>query len=213
MKLTNRVKEHNNGKVIHIVCTIILIAIFTLDYYILKPSFRERFDIFSTDYMLIDIVVSNTVILLIFIITFWIIDSKRIREEVAKNNNALILLWISYQRLAGMNENNPSNEFESLLDFTNRSNDFDKRALLETSIDILFPFHKEIIEFGLNGSLSEKHYASYLIFYNEFREIVFSINKSSIPNENKLRSIEELCNKEIQSLANEPVIKQMLLRN
>ena len=161
----------------------------------------------------LDVVISNSALFIIFIVTFWIIDSKRIRNEIAKKNNLIIMLWLSYQKLASINEENPSFEFLTLLDFSNITDKSDIVEVLNSSINICFPYHKEIINYGLEGFLEESHFANYLVFYNNFRELIFSLNGNSIPDNNEINSIVKICNDEIKSLAEEPIIKTLIKQN
>lgn len=189
-----------------LICVIAIFLLFFIDILLLRNPVRDRAEQFLQSMPYIDLVISNSVILFVFLLTLLFVDLNRIRDETIKRNNLLIMLWISYQKLASMREDNPSYEFLSLVNIDNHTDNFDKMAVIDSAIDVCFPYHKELLSYGVDGPIDEDHFANYLVFYNAFREMIFSITSEDQPDNERMKSIEELCNKEIESLSEEPII-------
>lgn len=197
---------------IRLICVCMLVGLFGLVIFLITNPLDFAF--FQYDVLTYyNLIISNATIIMIFLLTLLIIDSKRIREETTKRNNMLILLWISYQKLAGMSEQNPSYEFLSLVDIKADGDGTDINSTIESLVGVCFPYHNELLSYGLNGTLEESHFANYLVFYNNFRELLYSITADSEPDLDKLDDITAFCNKEIESLAKEPIINNMLKKD
>ncbi|MCI7152119.1 MAG: hypothetical protein MR952_06765 [Flavonifractor plautii] len=136
------------------------------------------------------IVISNLVVIGLYLITFNLLDSRQIKMSKNQREVALLLLFKTYEQCKG------SVSLFELCEVREKAVekcDFDKviheDKQMQYYLDFPFEFHEQIIEFASTGTISKKEFSDYLELREAFRKHIniriMSFDREELPNATK----------------------------
>ncbi len=141
------------------------------------------------------IVISNLVVIGLYLITFNLLDSRQIKMSKNQREVALLLLFKTYEQCKG------SVSLFELCEVREKAVekcDFDKviheDKQMQYYLDFPFEFHEQIVEFASTGIISKKEFSDYLELREAFRKhinirIMF-FDREDLPNSTKKEFLE-----------------------
>lgn len=136
------------------------------------------------------IVIDNLVVIGLYLITFYLLDSRQIKISKNQREVALLLMSKTYEQCK---ESVSLFELREVREKAVEKCDFDKVICedkqMQYYLDFPFEFHEQIVEFASTGIISKKEFSDYLDLRETFRKhinirIMF-FDREDLPNSTK----------------------------
>ena len=141
------------------------------------------------------IVISNLVVISLYLITFNLLDSRQIKMSKNQREVALLLMFKTYEQCKGSVS---LFELREAREKAVEKCDFDKVIFedkqMQYYLDFPFEFHEQIIEFASTGTISKQEFSDYLELREAFRKHIniriMSFDREELPNVTKREFLE-----------------------
>ena len=176
-------------------CLALTFVYFLLDISDLPASIGIHSEKINWD--IASIVISNLVVVCLYLITFALLDSKRIKMSKNQREVALLLLEETYDHCKGVVSAFDLRGLRAkIAEKCYSSEELFGNENLQRYQDLPFKFHEQIIKFACSGIISKKELSDYIqvriAFQMHIRTRILSYDKDDLPDCTKKDFFEDL---------------------
>lgn len=176
-------------------CLALIFVYFFLDISELPASIGLHAEKINWD--IASIVISNLVVVCLYLITFALLDSKRIKMSKNQREVALLLLEETYDHCKGVVSTFDLRGLRAkIAEKCYSSEEIFKNEHLQRYQDLPFEFHEQIVKFACSGIISKKELSDYIqvriAFQMHIRTRILSYDKDDLPDCTKKDFFEDL---------------------
>ena len=176
-------------------CLALTFVYFLLDISELPASIGIHSEKINWD--IASIVISNLVVVCLYLITFALLDSKRIKMSKNQREVALLLLEKTYDHCKGVVSVFDLRGLRAkIAEKCYSSEEISENEHLQRYQDLPFEFHEQIVKFACSGIISKKELSDYIqvriAFQMHIRTRILSYDKDDLPDCTKKDFFEDL---------------------